>query len=254
MYKKIFIPLLFSALLTAFAPVHAVFIGDDYGNLFDVDVSTNASTLLGNSGVGAMYDIALDPTSGILYGVSGSGFLYSIDQANGAVSNVGWTGAFINGLTFSDSGTLFGSGANGLFTLDLGTGNASLVGLTGFNSSGDLAFDTSGNLYMSASGSGDDSLVSLDTTTGAGSLIGSIGYDDVYGLNYSDSILYGFTEYGQTLSIDTVTGSGTLIATNHISAFGADGAGGVASVPEPSTMVLLGVGLVGLGFSRRKAS
>ncbi len=66
--------LVFCAFLGMANPAHAVFIGDGSGNLFNLNVATNTSTLIGNSGIGAMFDIALDPTTNILYGVTGGGF------------------------------------------------------------------------------------------------------------------------------------------------------------------------------------
>lgn len=248
---KSFSALLFVALLFTLNPARAVFIGDAFGNLWTHDVSTNTSTNLGNSGIGAFFDIAQDPTSGNLYGVTGTGRFASINTTNGSATVLGNTGAFVNGLTFDSAGTLFASGNNALFTLNLGTGGASFVGGTGFTSSGDLAFDSSGNLYMSAIGGGSDRLVSLNPATGAGSLIGSIGFPLVYGLNYQNSTLYGFTSNGQTIGINTSTGLGTLLAFNGIRTNGADGAGGV-TVPEPSVFALFAAGLFGLGFVRRR--
>ena len=240
-------------------PAHAVFIASSSGDLYELEIASNTSTLLGNSGVGAMYDIALDPTSGSLYGVTGAGSLYSLDKTNGAATLIGSTGTFINGLTFDSSGTLFASGGSRLYTVDLLTGAATFVGNIGFTSSGDLAFDPFGNLYMSATGPAGDRLISVDPVTGAGTLVGDIGYFfGVYGLNFMGSTLYGFTFGGQTISIDTSTGAGTLVALNGIIAYGADGAGGVTGtepppvpVPEPAGISLLAIGLLGLRFTRK---
>ena len=89
MKNRSLLALVFTALVVMVSPAQAVFIGDSRGNLWDLDVATNTSTNLGNSGVGAMFDIALDPTSNILYGITGARRFYSIDQTNGAASLIG---------------------------------------------------------------------------------------------------------------------------------------------------------------------
>ena len=50
----------------------------------------------------------------------------------------------------------------------------------------------------------------------------------------------------------TGTGQGTLLAMNGIAANGADGAGGVSEVPEPTSIALLGIGCFGIAVSRRR--
>lgn len=112
-----------------------------------------------------------------------------------------------------------------------------------------------GNLYLSSSQNPADSLWLLDETTGNGSQIGSgIGFGNVYGLNFLNDILYGFTEAGETISIDTTTGAGIFIANNSLASFGADGAGGVTppNISEPATIFAFSAGLLGIAVWRRK--
>jgi hypothetical protein len=228
----------------------ATLIGDSGGGLWDYDTATNNKTLIGNTGT--MFDIALDPYTNVLYGVQGSG-LYTIDQTNASTARVGTIGASINGLTFGSDGTLYGSGGHGLYSLNKSTGAANLIGTGAYVSSGDIAFDDAGNLFLSSSTGPLDSLWSLDINTGNGTLIGNTGYNSVYGLNYLNGTLYGFTQSGLTLTLDTLTGTGTELFNNGIAAYGADGVGGV-SVPEPASIALIGLSLLGLAMSRRKVN
>jgi hypothetical protein len=238
---------LFLAAFAAFAnPAHAVFIGDESGHLWVLDVGTNMASDKGDMGV-VMLDIAQDPTTGFLYGVDTVSNLYSIDPDNAMSSYIGGIGASVNGLTFDAAGTLYGSGGTKLRTIDKGDGTGSLLGDTGFTSSGDLAFDAGGTLYMSALGADTDLLVLLavDGMGVSGTSIGDIGFLGVFGLNFVGGTLYGFTDLAQTLTIDTTTGVGTEIDDNGIFAYGADG---VTVVPIPAALPLMATALAGLGI------
>ncbi len=233
-------------LIVSATSASATLISDTDGNLWNYDVSTNQKQLIGNSGV-PMYDIALNPVTKKLYGVGYGSALYTIDLNDGSSTRIGNTSSFINGLTFSSNGILYGSGENSLFTLDLTTGKASRVGSGQYQSAGDIAFDDMGNLYLSSI-SNNSSLWLLDTTTGDGTIIGETGVTNIYGLNYSDGTLYGFSDGGFTFELDTLNGKTVRISTNQISTYGATDS---IPVPEPVTMSLMGFGLATLALTRR---
>ena len=252
--KKLFtsVILLIAFFLSA-GPVLASYISDSKGNLYAYDITTNGVTLIGNSGKGAWYDIALNPLTGKLYGITGLGDLYSISTIDGSAKHIGKTGKVINGLAFDSSGNLYGSGFFYLYKIDLSDGCATKVAKTGYNSSGDIAFDKNGNIYMTANKywlEESDSLIYYDFASEQAEEIGKIGYKAVWGIGFADDTLYGFTFGNETIKIDINTGKGTLVAENGISAYGADT---VAPVPLPSTVLLMGVGLGCIGLFGRKA-
>jgi hypothetical protein len=109
-----------------------------------------------------------------------------------------------------------------------------------------------GILYLSSIvGTALDSLWTIDINTGIGALLGDTGFIGVYGFNYTNDILYGYTNDGDTISLDILTGAGTFIATNQVNASGANGVGGVTLVNAPLSFTLFGIGLAGLAFSRK---
>jgi hypothetical protein len=217
------------------------YVADDAGKLWRVNVTSGATTLIGNMGL-VLFDIAFSP-NGDLYGVSSSS-LYQVDSNNGGTTLIGSLGLpspAASGLAFRSDGILFLADAptvssGTLYTVDTSTGLASSVGPIGYASNGDLAFDSSGNLFMAASNfTTQFNLVSVNSTTGNGSIIGPHGFGSLPAIDFVGADLIGVNRVGQIITLNTTTGVGQLVTTTSplIAATGAS-----YLVPEPGTISL----------------
>ncbi|MEQ1903199.1 MAG: hypothetical protein ABL888_03310 [Pirellulaceae bacterium] len=196
-----------------------VFAVDSGDRLFKVDASSGSVQIVGQMGV-TMYDIAFDPT-GNLYGVGSGSKLYRINEHTAQATLIGSIGSVVNSLVFSHSGVLYAAGSS-LVRINVATGAGTSIGnFNGFASAGDLAFDATGNLFMSSTS---NQLFKLNPTDGSASLIGSLGYSQVFGLVFgADNVMYGLSNSTQQVfSIDLNSGAGTLKSN-----FGGQGAIGV---------------------------
>lgn len=168
-------------------------------------------TLLNNANP-TFLDIAQSPT-GDLFGVTFSK-LYQINPTSGAttfVSDLDKTN--LNALGFSSTGVLYAAGGSNVYTINPSAGTTTLVAnIPGFNSSGDLAFDSTRNQIFATSqalGSSSDTLFSIGLD-GSATSIGNIGFRNVYGLSFDNNVLYGYTLDRQQITINPTTGVGSL--------------------------------------------
>jgi hypothetical protein len=200
--------------------------------------------------------------------------LVTINPGTGAASVIGTlTSTFgttgLTDISFRSDGTLFGLGSSTLYTVDLSSGALTSIGATGSNSpGGGLAFDSLGNLYTAGTAVG-GSIDRLNPANGArtvgptmtGAPNGApLGAMVALGFSSSD-ILYAANsareQNGATVTtvnlvtINTSTGAVTNIGSlpGNVDAL----AFGPAAVPEPSSIALLGVGMVAAGWWRRRA-
>jgi len=143
-----------------------------------------------------MVSISFD-TSGTLYGSLETGEIYTIDLTDGTYEFVSTaqielvTIAFepmTNDLWATIKGG-FGEPKDGIFKIDLPTGDATTVGETGFNvATNALAFDENGVLYgIKGAGSQVSDLFTIDVNTGEGTPVGSVGLQALTGLAYAET-------------------------------------------------------------------
>ena len=104
--------------------------------LYTIDVNTGETTLIGDSGTDHVQGLAFSE-NGILYGLDGLGRLGVIDVNVGTITAVGDAprNRDLNSLGFGPAGTMYTAGNDfpELYTLNLQTGEATLVGTGAFS-------------------------------------------------------------------------------------------------------------------------
>ncbi len=140
---------------------------------------------------------------------------------------------------------------NDLWTIDLGLGAATLL-------NGSIEADLDGLTFLGNTlygvDPGNDSLYAVNTTTGAASLVGAGG--TLGGLSTESALttdgtwLYAADDDGDYFRINPNTGAATVITRNGTDVEGL--AIQSTAIPVPTTLALLGIGLFGFGFKKRK--
>ena len=145
-----------------------------------------------------------------------TGRLWTIDLNTGVATPIGNTGfSDIESLSFSAGEVLYGvdQGANRLVTCNVSTGACTAVGALGVGivDTG-LAFDDSGNLWMSTDLPAPATFYKLDRTTGAATAIGPQG-QEVTGLAFGNGVLYGLGGdwKDNLLTVNRATGAATPV-------------------------------------------
>jgi hypothetical protein len=201
--------------------------------IFSPLASSDARKLDGET----LFDIALAPNNQF-YGVgrkAGSGdILYRIDPSVTTLNQVSEVGALknpqggiindtLNALEFTPDNKLYALGrqSNKLYQIDVNTSVATSVGdlPVGLTSSGDFVYDPANSRFLatSADNPGSDSLWQIPLANpAAASKINTIGFANVYGLDFENGELTGFTAasatnpFGSRIKIDPATARGTL--------------------------------------------
>lgn len=194
--------------------------------LYRVDPDTLAITRIGafgwSNGSDQMTDLAVDKT-GLMIGIS-YGSVYRIDPSTAQTTRLSsaLSGDF-NGLSFVPAAMLGTTGddvlvgtrnSDGVVSrIDPMTGQVTTVGnMGGFSSSGDLVAASGTTVQTADGGFASDRLVRLAPGTFAATAIGtSIGFSDIWGVAFWKSQIFGFTQYGEFITIDPTTGVGTLV-------------------------------------------
>lgn len=206
------------------------------------------------------------PGSFTLWGVDlTNNELLTIDPNTGSETNsvaISGTQAAITSLAFdSVSGRLFGNttvafGASfdELFEINPLTGAATSIGRILFDNVFALAFDQSGNLFGVADAT--DELISISTATGNGSSIATLVVGSAFDIasRPEDDTMFladsGTVGTNTLYTVDTASGALTTVG-SFSAAVGLNIAGlAFSPVPEPGTVILVGVSLLPLGLLR----
>jgi|CXWL01.1.fsa_nt_gi hypothetical protein len=198
-------------------------------NNFPVQTARGASA-------SGLFGIDFNPAGTTLYGVTGStgvpvstfgtvntttGAFTAIAPLTGVVAGESTTGLSIHPVSGVAYLSTFGNGISQLYTLNLTTGAATLIGSMGTELMIDIAVNCSGAMY--AHGTTTDALFSVNPATGASTLIGAHGLlaNFAQGMDFDneDGTLYAFIYTGAGTNrfgtFNLATGAFTSLSTDN---------------------------------------
>lgn len=176
----------------AYNPNTNTLYGTDQQNLYTVNMTTGAATLVGSHGVAnGITGLTFNSAYTVMYSIGFDGNLYSVNPATGAATSIGALGhspIAIVDLATNSAGTVYAAGTDAnLYTVNTSTGATTLLGaLTGTNVGlTAIAFDPNDVLYAIDTIS--DRLMTVNVTTRVATPVsaGAVGtYGDIRGLAF----------------------------------------------------------------------
>jgi hypothetical protein len=220
--------------------------------LYNFDTDTGLSTLR-CSMAGSERFFAMDrrPSDGAVFAVDllGPG-LWTINTESGATNRVGTLTPTVyhpEGIAFNpQTGELFVDSVNGaLYKVNPATAATTFIGQSGKVLGGHSFIPDGSAMLAMGQGQGQDYLYKVDPTTAAATYVGpgitatSVPEDTTFA---ADGQFYGTDYHGSIYRLNTQTGAATFIgSTGH-----GDGLLGLIAVPEPSTLMLVGMGIISM--------
>jgi hypothetical protein len=233
------------------------------GTVYQIDQSTGARQPFMTNSNFAWVDATDGATPSTFFATQNGGSLYEIDIVNKTIDPVGAYGAIAEICTLGyaepavpgGAGVLYGSDLQNLYTIDTNTGATTLVGpIHGagdvFIGVGSMDYDpVAQRLYIVNDFGASSKLSYVDTSNGLATVVGSLAvpvsdiwYDrdtgKMYGAHQSNTQLYEINTANADVTPIGVTPTGDE-ACERI--FGLGG----PNVPEPGTIALLGLGVIG---------
>lgn len=247
------------SLVTGNASAGALYaVEDSTRNLISIDSNTLAVTTIGSTGIatGAFGDMAYDPTSGTMYWVAGRGnnSLYTLNLATGAATLIGAHG-IDDEFTLGWNGSgLYGQSTSGsVYSINTATAAATLIGSNGVYPGGYDYNTTTGEMILSRAGG--EEFYSVNLGTGAATLLFSgVGNLNDNDLAYdADSNSYWVYDYNGRLYQYNATTFSSVVA---LTGLGVGASLEYVSdnvVDEPGTLALGLLGMVAFLARRKRA-
>jgi len=176
---------------------NSIFVGDDYGKIYQVNPTNGSSTLLTTISSGTINGLVIAPAAYGSYGgqlivATEDGDIYAVDQSVASptpvlIANIG--GSYASALIFGSDGTLYVADWNNSKIVTVTAAGVVADFATGLNGPDGLAIDDNAGLLYVAN-SNDDTLKSVTIPGGSVSTVTSVDFDDGW---YPSPIIYDAT-------------------------------------------------------------